>query len=193
MSKVQFQACGRSMRWYEWVLMLAMLGLFAGVRAESVYKCTDAQGAIAFQGQPCPPHQDETQVEILPAPAHAAAPDYAVTDKKPSQRAHNERASRHQAERPAQMSYECRVSNGEVFYRHSACPHSMPADVAGGSRNRGSGSKTPTQKLSVSSHPVPREEACAQMHRAGAIGRAYHSHDEEVSTYDRNLGRDPCR
>jgi len=31
------------------------------------------------------------------------------------------------------------------------------------------------------------------MHRAGAISRAGHEHDEDVSTYDRNLGRDPCR
>jgi hypothetical protein len=193
MSKVQFQACGRSMRWYEWVLTLLMLGLVAGVRAESVYKCTDAQGAIAFQALPCPPQQDETQVDIMPAPAHAASPDYSVTDRKQPQRAHNERSGR-QAMRPSQMSYECRVSNGEVFYRHSACPHSATADSPAIGKNRSvGGSKTPSQKLTVSSRQVPREEACAQMHRAGAIGRAGHAHDEDVSTYDRNLGRDPCR
>jgi hypothetical protein len=199
MSKVQFQACGRSMRWYEWVLMLCMLGLVAGVRAESVYKCTDAQGSIAFQAQPCPPHQNQTQVDILPAPSHAASPDYAIADKKPLPHFHNERGDRHQAARPTQVSYECRVSNGDVFYRHSACPHSVSADVAAGSKNRSAtgsknpGSKTTPQHLTVSSHPVSREEACAQMHRAGAIGRAGHTHDEDVSTYDHNLGRDPCR
>jgi Domain of unknown function (DUF4124) len=194
MSKVQFQACGRSMRWYEWVLMLAMLGLAAGARADSVYKCSDAQGSIAFQAQPCPPHQDETQVDILPAPPHAASPDYAVVDKKPMPHVHSEHGGGHVAARPTQVSYECRVANGEVFYRHSACPHSVPANVAASGRNRsGSGGKAVTQKLTVSSHPLPREEACAQIHRAGAIGRAYRTHDEDVSTYDRNLGRDPCR
>jgi len=40
---------------------------------------------------------------------------------------------------------------------------------------------------------VPRDEACQRIHSAGAIGRAGHQHDEDVSTYDRNLGRDPCR
>lgn len=193
MSKNQFQPCGRSMRWYEWVLMLCMLGLVAGVRAESVYKCTDAQGAIAFQAQPCLPRQHETQVDILPPP-HASSPDYGVADRKQPQRVPNERGGRHQAAHPAQMSYECRASNGDVFYRHSACPHSVSADVAAGSKNRiATGSKTPPQHLTVSSHPVSREEACAQMHRAGAIGRAGHTHDEDVSTYDHNLGRDPCR
>jgi hypothetical protein len=171
-----------------------MLGLVAGVRAESVYKCTDAQGAIAFQGQPCPPRQDETQVEILPAPPHAASPDYAVGDRKQTTRVHDEHGSRHQTARPAQLSYECRVSNGDVFYRHSACPHSVPLNVAASGKSRsGSSGKAATQSLTVSSHPVPREEACAQMHRAGSIGRGGHAHDEDVSTYDRNLGRDPCR
>jgi hypothetical protein len=194
MSKIQFQACGRSMRWYEWVLMLLMLVLVAGVRAESVYKCTDARGVIAFQAQPCPPQQNETQVDILPAPPHASSPDYGVADRKQPQRVHNERGGRHQAERTSQMSYECRVSDGEVFYRHSSCPHSVAADAASSGKNRGrSGSQSPSQKLTVSARAVPREEACAQLHRAGAIGRAGHAHDEDVSTYDRNLGRDPCR
>ena len=195
MSKIQFQACGRSMRWYEWVLMLLMLGLVAGVRAESVYKCTDAKGAIAFQAQPCPPQQYETQVTILPAPTPTASPDYGVVDKKRAQHAHDETTRRQLAARAAQISYECRVSDGEVFYRHSSCPHSVPAKIAGSGKSRGrSGSQKPTtQSLTVSARPVSREEACAQLHRAGAIGRAGHAHDEEVSTYDRNAGRDPCR
>jgi hypothetical protein len=194
MSKIQFQACGRSMRWYEWVLMLLMLGLVAGVRAESVYKCTDAQGAVAFQAQACPSHQNETQVTILSAPASTASPDYGVVDKKPAPRARQDHAGPHLPARSAQTSYECRVSDGEVFYRHSSCPHSVSADAASSGKSRGrSGKQSMTQKLTVSSRPVPREEACAQMHRAGAIGRAGHAHDEDVSTYDRNLGRDPCR
>jgi hypothetical protein len=194
MSKIQFQPCGRSMRWYEWVLMLSMLALAAGVRAESVYKCTDAQGAVAFQAQSCPPQQQETQVTILPAPADASSPAYSIVDKKQPQHFHDERNGRHQITPPVQMSYECRVSNGDVFYRHSACPHSATADVSaiGKNRSRG-GSKTPGQKLAVSSRQVSREEACAQIHRAGAIGRGGSTHDEDVSTYDRNLGRDPCR
>jgi hypothetical protein len=195
MSKNQFQACGRSMRWYEWVLMLMMLGLVAGVRAESVYKCTNVQGAVAFQAQPCPPQQFETQVTILPAPTPAASPDYAIADKKTSQRTRNEHAGRHVAARPAQVSYECRASGGEVFYRHSSCPHSVKAEPATGGKNRGrNGSQVAAaQSLTVSGRPVSREEACAQIHRAGAIGRSGRAHDEDVSTYDRNLGRDPCR
>lgn len=76
MNKIQFEECGRSMRWHEWMLLL--LGLVAGVRAESVYKCTDAQGDIAYQSQPCAAAQQQTMLAIAPAPAYAPAPQYAV-------------------------------------------------------------------------------------------------------------------
>lgn len=194
MNESGFQARGRSMRWYEWVLMLLLLGLVAGVRADSVYKCTDAQGAVAYQSRACSPQQDETQVAIMPAPARTPSPSYGAAAEKPLQRVHVERTSRPVATRSAAVSYECRVADGQVFFRHSPCPHSVPADTAAyggkprGRRDSGSGARS----LSVSARVVPREEACAQMHRAGAIGRAGRAHDEDVSTYERNLGHDPC-
>lgn len=190
MSKIRFEAHGHSMRWYEWVLMLLLLGLVAGVRAESVYKCTDAQGAVAFQAQPCPPQQNATAVTILPAPAHAQSPDYGIANNKPAQRAPSERQRRSVAARSEPVSYECRVADGAVFYRHGGCPRSIAATGGGrGKRGRGRAGGT---SLSVSAHPIPRAQACAQIHRPGAIGRAGHEHDEQVSTYDHNLGDDPC-
>lgn len=190
MNKIDFQARGRSMRWYEWVMMLLLLGLAAGVRAESVYKCTDAQGVIAYQARVCPAQQQETTIAIMPAPAHTASPDYAITKNKPMQHAYAERTSRQAVARSAPVSYECRVAGGQVFYRHSSCPHSVPKDAGGNGKSRG---RSGSQSLSVSAHAVAREEACTQMHRAGAIGRAGHQHDEDVSTYERNLGHDPCK
>jgi hypothetical protein len=47
--------------------------------------------------------------------------------------------------------------------------------------------------LHVSSQRIAREEACREIQRAGAAGRAGHEHDEVVSSYEHNLGRDPCR
>ena len=47
--------------------------------------------------------------------------------------------------------------------------------------------------MNDTSAPLPRGEACRRMAAAGSIGRAGHARDESVSTYDRNLGRDPCR
>lgn len=195
MGKFEFEASGRSMRWYEWLSLLFLLGLAVGVRAESVYKCTDAQGAIAYQAQPCPTQQMESTVTIAPAPAHAAAPEYALgkdaTQTRRTKRGHDASPERRSGEHLQQASYECRVSDGEVFYRHTPCPHSLPADGSvrsGKARDRRGG-----QSLTVSARKVSREEACAQIHRPGAIGRTGREHDEDVSTYERNLGNDPCK
>jgi hypothetical protein len=187
----EWQPAGRSTRWYEWLLILLLLSLAGGVRAESVFKCADADGAVAYQSQPCAAAQHESTIAIAPAPAYAKSPEYAVDRAAPT----HERALASRRESQA-MSYECRTADGQVFYRHSACPHSVPANASssGSSVHHGSrGGSGAGAMVAVSSRRVPRDEACSQMQRAGAIGRAGHAHDEEISTYDRDLGRDPCR
>jgi hypothetical protein len=184
----------RPTRWYEWLLILLLLGLAGGVRAGPVYKCTDAAGDVAYQQLPCSEQQQTRLVEIDPAPAWQPSPQYAVasrSDGSDPRRAHAAAGSRRATE---PMSYECHAADGQVFYRHSGCPHSIAATTlaTGSSARRGNRSSS-SSSISVSSQRVTRDEACAQMHRAGAISRAGHEHDEDVSTYDRNLGRDPCR
>ncbi|HXD84489.1 MAG TPA: DUF4124 domain-containing protein, partial [Rudaea sp.] len=78
MQNIQFEASGRSMRWYEWLTGLLLLSLAFGVRAGSVYKCVDASGAIAFQDRACAAAQRQSEIAIAPAPAHAASPQYAI-------------------------------------------------------------------------------------------------------------------
>jgi hypothetical protein len=168
------------MRWYEWLAGLFLLGLAFGVRAGSVYKCVDASGATAFQDRPCTTAQAQSEVEIAPVPAHAESPQYAVDTR--AQRA-NQHEPRSQPRSAHSSAYECRASDGRVFYRLGACPRSLAAQ---GGAGRG---RTP---VGVSGHSVSREEACAQMRRAGSIGRGGHEFDEQISTYDKNLGRDPC-
>ncbi len=169
-----------------------MFCLAAGVRAESVYKCTDAHGAVAYQTQACAAAQHEAIVEIAPAPAYAPSPTYALDREGTARGAKRSRAdsarTRHNAS-PSAQSYECRTADGQVFYRHTSCPHSVAAQ-GGGTKGRG---RAAAQSVSVSGHRVAREEACTQMRRAGAAGRSGREHDEDVSTYDKNLGRDLCR
>jgi hypothetical protein len=188
-SPIEWQAAKRQARWYEWLLVLLLLGLAGGVRAATVYKCTDAGGGVAYQTLPCSAQQSEAVVPIAAAPAYAKSPEYAIErTTEPRERAAY--ASRHE---PQAMSFECRAADGQVFYRHASCPHSVAGDgSATGSAahrtSRGSGGSVP-----VSSSRIPRDEACREIHAAGSIGRAGHQHDENVSTYEHNLGRDPCR
>lgn len=182
-------ASGRSMRWYEWLAGLLLLSLAFGARAGSVYKCVDASGVAAFQDRPCATAQGQSEVEIAPAPVYAPSPQYAIETHPRRENSRNAyRAPRAQAHG---MAYECRVSDGRVFYRLGSCPRSLAAEGGGTSHGKGRGRSGGTS-VSVSGHPVPREDACMQMRRASSIGRGGHEYDEHVSTYDKNLGRDPC-
>src|SRR5437763_7055108 len=109
MQKIEFESCGRSMRWHEWLAGLFLLGMVAGVRAESVYKCVDAHGAVAYQAQTCGPSQRQSVIAIPPAPPLAPAPHY-VLARQDEPAARSLHAARERV--PKQIAYECRVSDG---------------------------------------------------------------------------------
>ncbi len=193
----QWQPTGRTARWYEWLLILLLLGVAGGVRAASVYKCTGTQGEVAYQSQPCADGQPAAVVGIAPAPAYAPSPHYAIdhdeTTHSTRTATRGRSAERHET---GPLSYECRTADGQLFYRHGSCPHSVPAanvhsasaSTHGKSATRGSGAT-----VSVSAQRIAREDACHEIQRAGSAGRIGHEHDEVVSSYEHNLGRDPCR
>ncbi|HEY6984525.1 MAG TPA: DUF4124 domain-containing protein [Rhodanobacteraceae bacterium] len=172
------------------VILLGTTCAFARVAvAESVYRCIGADGAVAYQDRACAGSAAESRVEILPAPPPSSSPDYGHTSREADRHAHAPSfAHARTQERRETLSFECRAANGEVFYRHGACPRQITADGAA-SRKRSGASAT----FSVTGEALPRSEVCRRMARAGSIGRAGHERDESVSTYDRNLGRDPCR
>jgi hypothetical protein len=171
-------------------MLLLILGAAHRGQAESVYKCRNARGDIAYQDHACTNLQQETRIEIAKAPPPAAMPVHSVAARARS----NARgdiarpSSRHRRSGNREvLSYECRASNGDVFYRHAGCPKSIKTDGIVRGSQRGGSSAT------VSAAPLTRSEACRRLASAGSIGRSGHERDEQVSTYDRNAGRDPCR
>ncbi|GAA0715863.1 DUF4124 domain-containing protein [Dokdonella soli] len=187
---------GRRIEWLGSIVLLATLGIAHGAHTASVYKCRDGAGHVAYQDHACAGAQQESQIELAQAPAPAKSPEYRVaTDTKPA-RAVATRGSRRSGARATEaMSYECRADNGEVFYRHSACPKSIPVDASHGAAPRRGHGKSQRGKTSaaVSAVSLPRSEVCKRLAAGGSIGRAGHARDERVSTYERNAGRDPCR
>ena len=187
-----WQFSSRRTYWWEWLLILLLLGIAGGVRAAPVYKCVGAEGEIAYQQIPCADPASERIVELAPPPAYAKSPEYAIEHPAAAE-SRAQRPRRGAAIEPT--SFECRSGDGQVFYRHSTCPHSItavagttaPAHGTRGGNRAGAGSTT------VSARRIPRDEACQAIHAAGSIGRAGHQYDDAVSTYDHNLGRDPCR
>jgi hypothetical protein len=168
-------------------LALAAVLLLAApaAMAASVYKCIGPDHSVAYQQVACAESAQARVIELDQAPPYRPSPQYALEPAaKPTHSAR--RAQRTSQEAPA--SFECRTADGQVFYRHGACPHSVAADphVAGRAAHGGAA-------VAVNARRIERDEACREIERAGAIGRAGHEHDEVISTYERNLGNDPCR
>jgi hypothetical protein len=177
------------------IALLAMFAATAGVHAESVYKCRDAEGHIAYQDRACSGAQNETRIELATPSRNSSSPDYGVAESRRAARTGASRGAGRRTGSVEAMSYECRADNGEVFYRHSGCPKSIPAHrdrASDGSHARGKAERGASSSA-VSAIPLTRADACKRMAAAGSIGRSGRARDESVSTYDRNAGRDPCR
>lgn len=165
------------------LVLASLLALPAGSAiAQTVYKCSGAGQPVAYQQTPCGAGLRSEPIRLAPvAPASTAATEAPAT-AKPAVRPPRPTAAKPRAA-AMPVSYECRSAGGAVFYRHGRCPATIARGPSG----------SPRAALGVDrvqATPLPRAEACRRQ-RNGARDGA--EHDETVSTYERNLGRDPCR
>jgi len=161
-----------------------------GAQAASIHRCRDAEGHVAYQDFACTKTQEEERVELAASPPPAPSPVYGHPPREHApERAHRVAGRSRPAASRAAVSYECRAGNGEVFYRHSPCPKSIRirASAQGGRGRRAE----QAESVPVSGMPLPRSEACRRL--AASTARSGHERDDQVSTYERNIGRDPCR
>jgi hypothetical protein len=178
--------------------------------AASIYKCVDAHGHLAFQDIPCAGQARQRKLEVLPLPTIGSAAEVAAAGRR-SDAAHDrpasrsarsmpkKRASPHRSREKPAMSWECRAADGEVFYRHTRCPSSIPGDgvvraayAEQQSREHIRRRHDAWSRVRVHGVKIPRAEACRRIHSAGAAVRDGHLRDANVSTYDHLMGRDPC-
>lgn len=192
------------------VAPLLLLCVAACARAGVAYKCVDAHGQVAFQANACPAQARQTALKLrgqpLIDPDAPAAPTR--TTGRGIDAAHRIRghARPHHASGPTRArkqptSWECRVSDGEVFYRHTRCPHSVPGDgvmrsagvyVVGRGQGKRRGGRNAWSALTVHARKVSRSEACKQINAVAAVERDGSARDERASVYEHDLGRDPC-
>ena len=164
-------------------LLLALFSLgppSVSAQTQSVFKCIDRDGRVAFQDKPCASGLREQQVVLAPIPPPMPSPDYS---RASAQELSRERRNKAAAREKIVYSYECRTQSGSLFYRHNRCPASID-------RGGAMGAHRSTTREGVSASRIPRLDACRGMRSVGRDGRDF---DEVPSTYDRNLGRDPCR
>ena len=162
------------------LLLISLSPASVAAQSQSVFKCIGQDNQIAFQDKPCASGLREQEIAIAPAPPPTSSPDYARPSPRDLSR---ERRIQSQPRQKVVYSYECRTQSGALFYRHNRCPASIDrSGLIGGRRS--------AAREAVSAHQIPRVEACRSMRSMGHDG---HEFDEVPSTYERNLGRDPCR
>lgn len=195
-------------------ITLAVCGVFlwlvvAGAHAASVYKCVDAHGHLAYRDTPCVAQARQRKIDLQPLPTIGDPSEVAArrrvdsaSTRASSRKSHGtlrKHPPSHPARDKAETSWECRAADGEVFYRHTRCPGSVPGDgtvrsdyVERTKNSRTRGRQGAWARVPVHGTKISRAEACRRIHSAGAAGRDGHARDETVSTYDHLMGRDPC-
>lgn len=173
-----------------------------GAHAASVYRCVDAHGHLSYQDTACPAHTQQSKIDLHPQPLIGAPGDattHSASMTHHHKHARSRRRSAHTRHAKPAMSWECRAADGEVFYRHTRCPSSIPGDGVVRSRYAGKISgehsrrrRNAWSRVRVHAVKITRAEACRRIHSAGAAGRDGHQRDATVSTYDHLMGRDPC-
>lgn len=176
---------------------LVFVCIAAGAHAASVYKCVDAQGHLAYRDTPCAAQAQQRKVELQSLPTIGDASEVAAqrhTNSAPvrasSRKTHGaprKHSSSRLARDNAETSWECRGADGEVFYRHTRCPGSVPGDgtvrserVEQTKNSRTRGRQGAWGRVSVHGTKISRAEACRRIHSAGAAGRDGHARDETV-------------
>lgn len=182
------------MRRCQWVasrcaVLLSLLLPTSFAHADPVYRCRNARGQIAYQDRACGAGEQQSEITLDPPPAPPAAGHESAhaSRARASPRPRVARHPRAGAAARAETSWQCRAADGSVFYRHGRCPRTIAAHGASPGTKGGKGVAT----VGVSATPLPRAEACRRLARER--GRSGREHDEVVSTYERNAGRDPCR
>ena len=187
--------------------LLALL-MTAEVHAGAIYKCSDASKAPVFQATPCAANVRQAVMHVRGQPlldAEAPAPPMVRAPHAgrawPGKSLLRRRGGPRHVRAAQATSWECRAADGEVFYRHAGCPHSVPGDGvmrSGGTYalHRGSGGRSRTRSawdpVPVHARRVSRSEACKQINAVAAVDRDGHARDERVSVYEHDVGRDPC-
>jgi hypothetical protein len=182
---------------------MATAGIAPWAHAAPVYRCVGAHGHLAYQDTPCTTPARQRKIDLQPQPLIGAPGEHAA---RVTAAAHHRGATTRPRKKPGHAahtkpvtSWECRAADGEVFYRHTRCPGSVPGDgtVRRDYAEKLSSSRTRNRqgawgRVPVHGKKITRNEACRRIHSPGAAGRDGHARDETVSTYDHLMGRDPC-
>lgn len=161
--------------------------------AATIYKCTLQDGAVTYQGKPCPAHQRQSTMEFSDAPIVTPAPPPIVAASKPTPAAMVAPAPVASPPPPLPTMYACTTYDGEKKYLSDTLPAPYPVplgalgypgqslDQSYGERNRiglsapeaarkptiGPGPLIANARVVVRDHcvPAPRSQVCDELRR----------------------------
>jgi hypothetical protein len=164
-------------------LLIAAMA-FAAAERIVVHRCLGADDIPRYQDKPCLDGDYEQRREIsnrpstappiMPATSGAKTPEWVEQAQPPPP--------------PELTSWRCDVENGEVYYRHDACPSFLIDPI--GLRDRNGAAWGGMQHLRVSGTPVSRRQACNEINDGVRFGAG---RDQRASPYEKLSGRDLCR
>lgn len=164
---------------------------------EVVFHCLDSSGGSVYQDRPCPGRQETIKIRRVrngEAFAEAIARGLGNSAPRPAAPASQPPSVPAPVATLPQPSFKCQAADGTTFYRHDGCPPALQRE-----QNVyftvGQDIRYYTQPVyvPVGSTPVSRSSACRTIYGSDASQRTGSNLDQRFSTYDRNLGRDPCR
>lgn len=176
---------------------------------QKFYRCESDEGTTIFSDVPC---SDELEAETTREAYKTDTPanrsinveeniDFRNDSSRLSEGPVNTNSNSDSVtEDSEQYALFCESANGLKWYRHDSCPEFITEE----SPRRSIGVIPTTGEVVVGIRPkaatnvpvtqskVPLDKACREIYKLGKQ-RPGSERDHEFSTYDRNLGRDPCR
>ena len=180
------------------LLATALLAFAAEAVATGVYKCTDAQGHVAFQDSPCPAGTTQTQVWLPDAPPAPPQPATATPAPPPSDANPPSPAPASRPAAPLPSLWICRnAEDGSTYFSRDGSPpvRYVPLGVLGFpghslSQAYGPGgigvsapelSKAPistSPRDAIASQYTPLQDVCARASREQTCGWLQKQYDD---------------
>jgi len=174
----------------KWILFALYFTVLESSAQQTVYRCVEEDGSTTFSDQPCSEDPDVLHIEEShnPAPPRQYLPRASTANNDDTGRANSSPAppSSRQA-----ISYRCSIDTGEVWYLHSPCPSRVTIREIEDLEFE-EGWAEVSREVTVDQTEVSRSSACSQIYAVGTSRRGS-DRDESYTTYERNMGRDPCR
>jgi hypothetical protein len=153
-----------------------------------VHRCVGSDSVVRYQDVPCADGEAASEVRLRREPETVAAPPPEEVLVEGGDEGEDSQPRIPVVPPPGPTSWRCEVENGEVYFRHDACPPQISEPVA--LVNALGETFATVLSHRVSGVPVPRTEACREIERGGRFGA---ERDQRAEPYDKLSGRDPCR